>query len=149
MTLESKHPSRMSRTELDDAFRNSEPGTVPVGRSRGTAMLAPGTAIEGVLRFLIRVLIWKGKIFRPETHDLKNRLSPFDVPGIRATVYQDTSWFDQAPAIIIDYSKTSFVARMVRDEIRQVAPGVYVGQIFLWSKRIGHFLLELPAGAGG
>jgi len=136
----------MSRSELDEAFRSSPPGTIPVGRSRGTAMLAPGSALEGVLRALIRGLVWKGKVFRPESQDLKNLLSPFGVPGIRARVYEDLSWFDQAPAIIIDYSRTSLVARMIRDEIRQVAPGVYVGQIFLWKKRIGHFLLELPAG---
>jgi len=146
MKVETRDPSRMSRSELDEAFRSSPPGTIPVGRSRGTAMLAPGSALEGVLRALIRGLVWKGKVFRPESQDLKNLLSPFGVPGIRARVYEDLSWFDQAPAIIIDYSRTSLVARMIRDEIRQVAPGVYVGQIFLWKKRIGHFLLELPAG---
>lgn len=147
MKVETMEPSRMSRSELDDAFRGGVPGTIPAGRTRGTAMLAPGTAVDGVLRPLIRALIWKGKVFQPQTQDLKNLLSPFGVPGIRARVYEDLSWFDQAPAIIIDYSRTSLVARMIRDEIRQVAPGVYVGQIFLWKKRIGHFLLETQAGA--
>ena len=147
MKVETMEPLRMSRSALDDAFRGGVPGTIPTGRTRGTAMLAPGTAVDRVLRPLIRALIWKGKVFRPETQDLKNLLSPFGVPGIRARVYEDLSWFDQAPAIIIDYSRTSLVARMIRDEIRQVAPGVYVGQIFLWKKRIGHFLLEQPAWA--
>jgi hypothetical protein len=95
-----------------------------------------------VFKPLIRALIWKGKVFSPASEDLKNLLSPFGIQGIRATVYEDTSWFDQQPAIIIDYSRTSIVARMVRDEIREVAPGVYLGQIFLGKTRIGHFMLE-------
>jgi hypothetical protein len=134
--------ARMSRDRLDEIFRKSQPGTIPVGRTRGTALLAPGTFIDGLLKPLIRALAWKGKVFRPESEDLKNLLSPIGFQGIRARVYQDKSWFDQKPAIIIDYSRTSMVARMVRDEIRQVVPGLYVGQIFLWKKRIGHFMLE-------
>jgi hypothetical protein len=113
-----------------------------VGRTRGTALLAPGSAIDGVFKTLIRALIWKGKVFRPESQDLKNLLSPLAVQGIRARVYQDLSWFDEKPAIIIDYSRTSLVARLVRDEIRQVIPGLYLGQIFLGRKRIGLFMLE-------
>ena len=146
MKVETMDPSRMSRAELDDLFHNGTPGPTPVGRTRGTAMLAPATAADSVLRPLIRALIWKGKVFRPDSEDLKNLLSPFGIPGIRARVYEDGSWFDHRPAIIIDYSRTSLVARMIRDEIRNVAPGVWVGQIFLWKKRIGHFLLEQPPG---
>lgn len=145
MTVQTLNLRVMSKAELDDVFRSSSPGTIPTGRSRGTAMLAPGSAMENLLRPLIRALAWKGKVFRPQSEDLKNLLSPIGFKGIRARVYHGTSWFDDAPAIIIDYSKTSIVARMVRDEIREVAPGLYLGQIFLWKKRIGHFMLEVPA----
>jgi hypothetical protein len=31
---------------------------------------------------------------------------------------------------------------MIRDEIRQVAPGVYLGQVFWGKKRIALFMLE-------
>ena len=147
MTVQSVDLRTLSRAELDQIFRSSPPGSIPTGRSRGTALLAPGSALDGILRPLIRTLVWKGKVFRPQSEDLKNLLSPFAFRGIRARVYQGTSWFDDAPAIIIDYSCTSLVARMVRDEIRQVAPGLYLGQIFLWRKRIGLFMLELAAGS--
>lgn len=144
MTVQTLDLRVMSKAELDDVFRGSPPGTIPTGPSRGTALLAPGSGIDNILRPLVRALVWKGKVFRPESEDLKNLLSPVGFRGIRARVYHGTSWFDNAPAIIIDYSKTSIVARMVRDEIRQVAPGLYLGQIFLWKKRIGHFMLEVP-----
>lgn len=134
--------AHQSKDQLDAMFRAGQPRPIPTGRTRGTALLAAGSAIDALLKPLVRALFWKGKFFRPATQDLKNLLSPVGFQGIRAKVYEDSSWFDQKPAIIIDYSKTSVVARMVRDEIRLVAPGLYLGQIFLWKKRVGHFMLE-------
>jgi hypothetical protein len=142
MNVQPQDLARLPRDRLDQIFRDSRPGHVPIGRTRGTALLFPGTAISAVLKPLIRAAVWKGKVFRPESKDLKNLVSPFAVQGIRARVYEDASWFDAKPATIIDYSDTSFVARMVRDEIREVVPGLYLGQIFLWKKRVGLFMLE-------
>ncbi len=148
MSVQTLDLATMDRAALDELFRASPPGPIPVGRSRGTAMLFPGSVSDGAMRLLIRSLIWKGKVFRSGTHDLKNRLGPLGTLGIRASVYQDESWFSPGPAIILDYSKTSFVARMIRDEIRQVAPGLYLGQIYLWKQRVGLFMLEFPESAG-
>ena len=134
--------ARMSRNELDRLFRDSPAGPIPAGRARGTAILLPGTAIDRVIAALVRALVWKGKIFSSATGDLKNRIGPLGTPLIRAKVYQEKSWFAQGPAVILDYSKTSLVARMIRDEIRQVAPGVYLGQVFWGKKRIALFMLE-------
>ena len=142
MNVQPQDLARLTRDRLDQVFRDSRPGPIPVGRTRGTALLFPGTVISTVLKPLIRAAIWKGKVFRPESKDLKNLISPFGVRSIRAQVYEGTSWFDDKPAIIIDYSRTSFVARMVRDEIREVVPGLYLGQIFLGKKCIGLFMLE-------
>ena len=52
---------------------------------------------------------------------------------MRAKVYKEASWFDGKETIVLDYSKTSFVARKVRDEIREVAPGLYLGLVF-WER---------------
>lgn len=134
-----------SRAELDDIFRGSPAGPIPTGRSDGTAILFPGSGIDAVLRVLIRALIWKGKVFRPESRDLKNRLTPFDVPLIRAEVYEGDSWFSAGPAIILDYSRSSLVARWIRDEIREVEPGLYLGQVFWGHRRIALFSLQFPA----
>lgn len=138
--------TRMTRDELDHQFRIGTPGPIPAGKSRGTAIIFPGSAITGMLAALARALFWKGKVFSPKTGDLKNRLGPFGVRGIRAKVYKDQSWFDKRPAIILDYSKTSLVARKIHDEIRQVAPGVYLGQVFWGKRRIALFSLEFPNG---
>ena len=138
--------ARLPRADLDQRFRQSPAGPIPAGRSRGTAIIFPGSAFEGLVSGLIRLLIWKGKIFSPPTQDLKNLISPFGIPLIRAKVYEGQSWFSPGPAIILDYSKTSFVAGMIRDEIRLIAPGVYLGQVFWGKTRIALFMLEFPAG---
>jgi hypothetical protein len=139
---------RMPRDELDALFHASPAGAIPVGKSRGTAILVPGKGVDRVLQALVRAFWWKGKVFRRATGDLKNRIGPLGTLLIRAKVYEDESWFAPGRAIILDYSKTSFVARKIRDEIRQVGPGVYLGQVFWGQKRIALFMLEFPRGAG-
>jgi hypothetical protein len=51
-------------------------------------------------------------------------------------VREDSSWVDGRPCIVLDYSRTSFVASMVRDEIRELAPGVYLGVVFVRRRRL-------------
>jgi len=134
--------ARMPRAELDQLFLSSPPGPIPAGKSRGTAILFPGSALDGLVQVLVRAFVWKGKVFSAATGDLRNRIGPLGTLLIRARVYQDQSWFANGPAIILDYSTTSIVARQVRDEIRQVGPGLYLGQIYLGKRRIGLFMLE-------
>jgi hypothetical protein len=133
----------MSQLELDDLFTAAPTGPIPVGDTRGTAIFMPGTFVATLVWLLVRFLFWKGKIFSPATKDLKNKLSPFAIPGIRATTYMGESWLDQKKVIVIDYSKTSFVAQKIRDEIREVAPGVYLGKVWWGKKRIADFALKV------
>jgi hypothetical protein len=134
----------MSKRGLDDLFRRSPPGPIPAGRARGTAMAFPGSAVDGVLGRVVRALWWKGKVFDPKGGELRNLIGPFGRPAIRARVYQDQSWFADGAAIILDYSRTSFVARKIRDEIRQVAPDLYLGQVYWGKRRVALFTLEFP-----
>ena len=123
---------KMSQSELDDLYRGIEsPGGIPVGTTQGTVGLFPGRWIGKPLRAAARMLLWQGKIFNATSSDLKNRISPARISAIRAKVYIGESWMDDKPAIILDYSKTSFVARMIRDEIREVAPGLWLGKVFV------------------
>jgi hypothetical protein len=133
----------MSQRELDDLFKAAPPGPIPVGDTQGTAIFKPGTFIATVVRWLVRMLFWKGKVFNPTTKDLLNKLSPFAIRGIRAKVYMGQSWLDGQPVIVIDYSQTSFDAQKIRDEIREVAPGVYLGKVWWGRKRIADFALKV------
>lgn len=149
MTLRVPELRSRSRAELDEIFRRAEPGPIPSGPARGTALIFPGTFLDRILAAMVRFFWWKGKVFRPGSRDLKNRISPFGIPAIRADVYVDESWFADGDAIVLDYSKSSFVARKIRDEIRTVGPGVYLGQVYWGRTRLILFALEFSGGAEG
>jgi hypothetical protein len=54
--------------------------------------------------------------------------------------------FDQKECIVLDYSKTSLVAKHVRDEIREIGPGVYLGLVYWDHTKTIHFSLEFTVG---
>jgi hypothetical protein len=133
-----------SPDELAALFRSSPPGEIPVGKMHGTVLVAPGTEIAGPLKKFAQLLVWQGKVFDPAKGDLRNLILPFGIKAVRAKVYKDASWFDEQETIVLDYSKTSFIARKIRDEIREVSPGVYLGLVFWGRTMILHFALTQP-----
>ena len=137
----------MSQEQLDDLFRSAKSGPIPDGNSNGIAIVAPGTKVEGLAGRFIHWLAWRGKVFHASEGYLKNKITFLSIPAVKAKVYEDTSWFDGQPAIILDYSKTSFIAHKVRDEIREVAPGLFLGQVYWGKKRIINFALSFAATA--
>jgi hypothetical protein len=135
---------RMSKPELDQLFRESPMGQIPAGRGRGTVIVFSGTVLARFLAWLAYLLAWRGKVFNKESRDLLNIMSPFGIRAIRATVYEDSSWVDGRECIVLDYSKTSRVAHWIRDEIREAAPGIYLGQVFWSKKKLIKFALAFP-----
>ena len=132
----------MSQAELDDLFRRSPLGDIPDGDALGTAIVAPGSEIEGPVLWLARWLAWQGKVFDRSHGTLLNKVGPLGLNLIRASVYVAPSWFDNQPAIILDYSKTSLLARKVRDEIREVSPGTFLGIVFYGRDKTINFVLQ-------
>jgi hypothetical protein len=126
---------RKSREELDALFAASPAGPIPAGEATGTAIVCPRTFCACVLACFARWFLWQGKVFRPEESCLRNRITPFSLTAIKADVYRGESWFDGRECIVIDYAKTSLVAKFVRDEIRLIAPGLYLGQVYLGQNR--------------
>jgi hypothetical protein len=145
MAVDVPQLSEMSSDELDTLFRRSDAGEIPNGEAEGTVLIAPGTALEGPAEKLIHLLIWKGKVFDREKGELRNEILPFGVKAVRAKVYKEPSWFDQKETIVLDYSHTSLIAHWIRDEIREVSPGVYLGLVYWQRDRVLHFALKFPA----
>ncbi|MEO6001573.1 MAG: cytochrome c [Opitutus sp.] len=135
MVLTALQLLRKPAAELDALFAASPAGDIPVGEATGTAIAAPGHWIARMGAWFARWFLWQGKVFDPAIRGLRNRISAFGLTGIRADVYTGPSWFDGRECIVIDYSKTSLVARFVRDEIRLVAPGLYLGQVYVAQRR--------------
>jgi hypothetical protein len=144
MPVDSKAMLDMTRQEIDDLFRSSPPGPIPKGEARGTVISHPGTEFAEIAAKIVHLIAWQGKVFDPEKGELLNKISPLHLDSIRAKVYNDKSWFDGNECIVLDYSKTSLVAHWIRDEMRLVSPGVYLGIVYWDKTRILNFSLEFP-----
>jgi hypothetical protein len=132
----------LSPDELDDLFRASPAGPIPAGRGDGTVLVAPGTVFGKVAAKAARKVAWKGKVFDPVRGELRNMIGPPGVLTIRAKVFLDQSWFDGKESIILDYRKTSRVAHWIRDEIRMIGPGTYLGIAYWGHTKVLMFALQ-------
>jgi hypothetical protein len=118
---------RMSPAEIETVYRQGTATVIPPGRVRGTALMATGTRRAPILSRGSR-LVWQGKVIDPDQATAVNRF--FGVKMIRGQLYQGPSWLDGAPALILDYRQTSRIYARNRDEIRQVAPGLFLGLMY-------------------
>jgi hypothetical protein len=134
---------KMSQAQLDELFTQSPAGEMPEGEAKGTAIVAPGTTYAQNIAVFVNQFAWQGKVFDPVKGVLRNRVSPFGLNAVMAKIYKAESWMDGKECIVLDYSETSLVARWVRDEIRKVAPGLYLGKVYWSKKRLIDFALEV------
>ena len=131
---------RMSYAELDELYRNAKrPGFVSDldGHARG-AMLAWRRPRTGPISWWLRVFgtstafPWEGKSFTGTSDDGTgiNRVTLF---GKRKwfpfKTRFDKSFLDGKPTFVLDYSGPGNppLIRSIVDEIREVAPGLYLG----------------------
>jgi hypothetical protein len=135
---------KMSQAQLDDLFTESPVGEIPSGEANGTAIIAPGTTYTQDMASYLNHFAWQGKVFDPAKGILRNKILLFGFNAIIAKVYKGPSWLDNKECIVLDYSETSLVAHWIRDEIREVAPHVYLGKVYWSKKRLIDFALEFP-----
>ena len=133
---------KMSQAQLDELFTSTPAGAIPEGEADGTAIIAPGTTYTKEVAKFINHFVWKGKVFDPKKGVLKNRLSLLGFHAIIAKVEKAPSWLDGKECIVLDYSDTSLVAQWIRDEIRQIGPGLYLGKVYWNQKRLMDFALK-------
>jgi hypothetical protein len=142
MTITMMDLMEMSPAQLDEIYKNSPAGGIPDGQSNGTVIFVNGVSIGNVFSSFVKSLAWQGKVFYREQGFLLNRLTPVGLELVKAKVYRGESWLCDGESIILDYSKTSFVAQKIRDEIREVAPNIYLGQAYWDQTRVLCFALE-------
>ena len=132
----------LSQAELDALFSNSPVGNIPDGEADGTAIVAPGTAFSPNIARFVNHFAWQGKVFDSKKGVLKNKILAFGLNAIIAKVYKGPSWLDGKECIVLDYSDTSIVAQWIRDEIRQIEPGLYLGKVYWDKARLIDFALK-------
>nr|WP_315203046.1 hypothetical protein [uncultured Albidiferax sp.] len=132
----------MGQDELDDLFRASPAGDIPDGSAEGTAIIAPGTKYTHSIASIINHFGWQGKVFDAQKGNLKNKVLPFGIEAVVARVYKDASWLDGKECVVLDYSDTSVLAHYIRDEIRLIGPGFYLGKVYWGKERLIDFCLQ-------
>ncbi|WP_047498167.1 hypothetical protein [Terriglobus sp. TAA 43] len=132
----------LSDSQLDDVFKSGTVGPIPNGEADGRAILAPDTKFTHEIASIVNIFAWQGKTFDAQHGTLTNRISSLGVNAIVAQVYVGPSLFDGKDCIVLDYSKTSLLAKHVRDEIRLIAPQLYLGLVYWDTKRTIHFSLQ-------
>ena len=145
MALVERDLVNMSGAELDDLFGRSPAGEIPDGEANGQVLIGTNSdTVSGAAAKVAHLVAWQGKVFDREKGELLNKIGPLGLKAIRAQVYKEPSWFDGQETIVLDYSDTSLVAHWIRDEIREVAPRLYLGLVFWERDKILHFSLQFP-----
>jgi hypothetical protein len=89
---------------------------------------------------------WRGKTFLPASDHAghgKNRVVSERVSLFRFTTKIAPSRHDGKPALELDYdhAENPGFIRLIEDEVRTIAPGLFLGQAWLRTKRAKHFVL--------
>lgn len=148
LEIQTSSLASLTRRELVTLFESGAVGAIPHGRGRGAVLLGTGGLLGRLFAALAYALLWRGKVVDRRAGRLKNLLGPSAFPAIAAAVYVGPSWHDGRPCIVLDYARASWVARTIRDEIREIDPGVFVGLVFLGRTHVLDFSLDFSTEAG-
>ena len=124
-------PAELVRTSahgLNALYASGSLAPAPTGFAAGTAIFDPGTP-KAVRKARRTGLLWKGKVFTPDGIMI-NRLAG-GLEAVQARVFVTDSWYDGQPTLVFDYCGTSKVFGNVRDEVREIEPGLYLGLTYL------------------
>ena len=117
---------KLSECELERLFANAPPGAVPVGYARGATLLMTSARMPR-LKARLADSVWKGKHFE-ESGDFINQWIAFQ--ALRGHAQVGTSWHDEKPCIVIEYPPNTPLFGNTRDELREVAPGLYLAGLY-------------------
>jgi hypothetical protein len=117
---------RSDRATLEALYMGGAVTNPPPGFAPGRAIPDPGSR-KTVRKSRTIGLLWKGKVF--SDGQMINRLAG-GREAVTASVYVGESWLDGKPSLILDYAGSRRFGD-VRDEMREVSPGVFVGLTYV------------------
>lgn len=117
---------RMNLCQLEELYRNGRVTEVPCGFMKGTPLFSPGTR-KTERRARLMEPIWQGKTFDGGALVLNRFCGKDTCPG---KVCHGPSWFDGRPSVVLDFNDSCLMFRGLRDEIREIAPGLYLGMSY-------------------
>lgn len=115
---------KLNKCQLLDLYQSAKAGSLPAGYTPGRVLPNPGKRNNDSVSRLIQATIWQGKFFDPDGMMTNKQ---FGVRTNRGYVFTAPSILDDKPAHFIDYSDSWRVWQPYVDELREVAPGIYLG----------------------
>ena len=107
-------------------FRQGALGCGPLGPTRGAVLYADGKLPR--LRARLQGVVWKGKTFHGDGTFTNRWLG--GVHAVSAGAHVEPSWLDGQPCLVMQYAPDAPVFGNVRDELRQIAPDVWLGRSY-------------------
>ena len=111
---------------LEALFHEGALGCEPLGPTRGIVLYADGKHPRHKGR--LQGLVWKGKTFHGDGTFTNRWLGGIHAgsEGVRV----EPSWLDGQPGLVVRYAPDARVFGNVRDELRQVAPDMWLGRSY-------------------
>lgn len=126
--LSLKSLQKMRTCELEALYRAGTIFEPKQGFHEARAFPKPDSQFP-VWRSELLNLVWKGKHLYPEQGFMLNQVGKKQI--VAAEISKDVSWLDGKPSVIFDYANGPKWASKARDEVRQIAPGLYLGVMYL------------------
>jgi hypothetical protein len=126
--------------ELSALYASLQAGNMPSGPSRGKTLFFPGTVLTTPFAVLAS-WVWQGKRFDLDQGTMTNQVF-FGFHALSARLSRGESWWDRSESLILDYAEAPFPFSKLRDEIREVSPGLYLGKAFSRTRKGPRFLLD-------
>lgn len=127
----------MRQADLDQMYARATPGRIPEGATEGCVIGWPQTIFNLPITQVMNA-VWMGKVFDGNTSTLKNRV--LGLEAVTADVYLGKSLLDGKQSIIVDYANEVYPFSLIRDEIREVNPGFYLGRAYVKTPLLGAVL---------
>jgi hypothetical protein len=132
---------QLSACELEALFAAASAGAQPNGKVRGHVLMMPGKRCPPLATRTAN-LTWKGKVFEPDGAFVNQWLG---FRAVRSHAVYGPSAYDGQPALIMEYAPGTPLLGNIRDEIREVAPGLYLGRLYERCpclRFLGYFVLQ-------
>jgi hypothetical protein len=133
---------RLSPCDLEQLYTRADIGTQPAGCTRGQVLCLADTRLARLKKCAFN-LAWKGKCFECDGSFI-NRWPGFTALSSRAE--PGASWYDGRPSLVMEYAPGTPLFANLHDEIREVAPGLYLGRLYErcpCPRFVGYFALEV------
>lgn len=110
----------------EELFRQGTLDCAPLGPTRGTVLHAEGKHPR--LKARMQGTVWKGKTFHADGTFTNRWLG--GIQAVSAETRVEPSWLDGQPCLVMQYAPNAPVFGNVRDELRQIAPNVWLGHSY-------------------